>query len=70
MLRFGVKMALVIYLNFSKIAKNFKLIMNVFCPEIDNLLHTSVQFYAEPMTSCGGAPLIPISLISKVYAFS
>ena len=55
-LRFGVKVAVVRYLNFSKNAKNgfnmqFEFILNVFCQEIDKLLHTSVQFYTETMTS-------------------
>ena len=55
-LRFGVKVAVVRFLNFSKIYKNgfnmqFKLILNVFCPNIDKLLHISVQFYAETMTT-------------------
>ena len=57
-------MAVVRYLNFSKIAKNgfnmqFKLILNVFCPKIDKLLHISVQFYTELMTS----DYIPIKLL-------
>ena len=55
-LRFGVKVAVVRYLNFSKNAKNgfkmqFQFILNVFCQEIDKFLHTSVQFYTETMTT-------------------
>ena len=55
-LRFGVKVAVVRYLNFSKIAKNglnmqFKLILNIFCPKIDKLLHISAQFHTKPMTT-------------------
>ena len=55
-LRFGVKVAVVRYLNFSKNAKNgfnmqFEFILNVFCQEIDKLLHTSVQSYTETMTT-------------------
>ena len=55
-LRFGVKVAVVRYLNFSKIAKNgstmqFNFILNVFCQKIDKLLHISVQFYTKPMTT-------------------
>ena len=53
-LRFGVKVAVVRFLNFSKIGKNgfnmqFKLILNVFSPKIDKLLHISVQFYTKTM---------------------
>ena len=56
MLRFGVKVAVVRFLNFSKIDKNgfnmqFKLILNVFCPKIDKLLHICAQFYTEIMTT-------------------
>ena len=45
MLRFGVKVAVVRFLNFSKIGKNgfnmqFKLILNVFSPKIDKLLQS------------------------------
>ena len=53
-LRFGVKVAVVTYLNFSKNAKNginmqFHIILNVFCQKIDKLLHISVQFYTKTM---------------------
>ena len=42
-LRFGVKVAVVRYLNFSKIANKgfkmyFKLILNLFCPKIDKFI--------------------------------
>ena len=55
MLRFGVKVAVVRFFHFSKIYKNgfeiqFKLILNVFSPKIDNLLHVCAQFYTELMT--------------------
>ena len=41
---------------FLKIAKNgfnmqFNFILNVFCQKIDKLLHISVQFYTNPMTT-------------------
>ena len=55
-LRFGVKVAVVRYLNFLKIAKNgfnmqFYFILNVFCQKIDKLFHISVQFYTKSMTT-------------------
>ena len=54
-LRFGVKVAVVRYLNFSKNAINgfnmqFKLILNVFCQKIDKVSHISAQFYTKSMT--------------------
>ena len=53
-LRFGVKVAVVTYLNFSKNAKNginmqFHIILNVFYQKIDKLLHITVQFYTKTM---------------------
>jgi hypothetical protein len=50
-LHFGVKVAVVRYLNFSKIANNgFNMQFN-FILNVDKLLHISVQFYTKPMTT-------------------
>ena len=52
-LRFGVKVAVVRYLNFSKNAKNcfnmqFEFILNVFCQEIDSYYIQVSNFILKP----------------------